>query len=81
LRSHRQIGSAGGTEWSIQKRLFFEFFQHAIPSIAEFRRNPKDLVEMSFFFAANVRLKHPDDKRTLEELNQAAAQISREAGN
>jgi hypothetical protein len=47
--------------------------------VAEFRRNPKDPVEMSFFFAAHVRLKHPDDKRTLEELKRA--RISREAGN
>jgi len=41
--------------------------------VAEFRGDdPKQLKETAFFYAAHVRLAHPPDKATLEDLNNVA---------
>jgi hypothetical protein len=48
--------------------------------VAEFRGDSKELKETAFFFAAHVRLAHPSDKDSLEDLNNAA-RILRESGN
>jgi hypothetical protein len=46
---------------------------------AEFRPNLNNLGEISKMFAAHLRLSHPDDKKPLEDVNQAAVRIVREA--
>jgi hypothetical protein len=44
---------------------------------AEFRPNPENLSEMISLFAAHIRLSHPVDKTTSEDVNQAAAGSSK----
>jgi hypothetical protein len=46
---------------------------------AEFRPNPDRLGEMPNMFATHIRLSHPADKATREDMNQAAARIVRKA--
>jgi predicted small metal-binding protein len=46
---------------------------------AEFRPNLNDLAEISKTFAAHLRVSHSEDKKPLEDVNQAAVRIVREA--
>ena len=45
--------------------------------VAEFRPNPDDIKEMTFFFAAHVWLSHPAQERPPEGAAQAVERITR----
>ena len=45
--------------------------------VAEFRPNPDDIKEMTFFFAAHVRLSHPAQETPPEGVAQAAERITK----
>lgn len=47
---------------------------------AEFRPNPKNLGEMSGFFAAHVQSEHPADKTTHEGTTKTIRDTSRDRG-
>jgi hypothetical protein len=46
--------------------------------VAEFRPNPECLKEMASFFAAHVRLSHPAQKTTPEDVAQVTGEIAKE---
>lgn len=46
--------------------------------VAEFRPNPKQLGEMAFFFAAHVRLSHPAQEATRQDVVEPTERIATE---